>query len=457
LNEITLKQLFYSRLYEKSEPVLTLNDINLPAASLWTGMRYWIQFFREHNLQKGERILLSLPPSFTFVYALLACIWENLTTFVLSPEKYEPHLAESLDCILDIHNLDLPNSVQIEDNLPKKILSSKRKTYLPPSKEILLFLQTSGTTGNSKWIGLSEKNLLSVLLSHLPHLQAKNKIQISTLPWSHAFGLVLDLLVGLLSANYILRDPSNGKDLEQTTKLFKANPNSFWNTVPYSIEKILSIPFGEEVIFSLGGGIIGGAPIYPNLVEPLQRSKLRVGYGQTEASPGISLGEIGKFFPFYLGQPLGCKVQINEENELEFQGKNAHIATFQNGEIHILDPQRWVKTKDLCKIEKQGIFFLGRKDASFKLQNGKMFFTEEWEKEILQAYPNMGSLALIEKDQKYFLFVENFQYTSFEFWESKLPKMILEKLILKQASIPKTPKGSIARKKLLTYLEELTL
>jgi acyl-CoA synthetase (AMP-forming)/AMP-acid ligase II len=454
LNSNPWKGLFYSHFYEKSEPILTLNDINLPAASLWTGIQYWVKFFRRESIVPGDRILLCLPPSIPFVYVLLACFWENITLFITSPNNFNPDLGEKLDCILDIHDKDLPNSISLDGLLPVKILGQKRKTHLPLQPEINLFLQTSGSTGHSKWIGLSSTNIYSVLQSHLPHLQDTQKILISTLPWTHAFGLVLDLLVGLFSAKHIIREESNGKDLENLIQLLDSGNSIWWNSVPLGFEKLLNHPLGEGILKNLKGGIIGGAPISKFLSDRLKGTNLRVGYGQTEASPGIALGDKGEFYPSFLGRALGCETRISQSQTLEFKGANANHAIFKGEKIEILEKNRWVNTGDICFLQEEKLFFGGRIDFSFKLPNGKMFYPEYWEKNILEKCTEIKNIALCNIADNFILIMENSLQCDWDFLKSNLPNSITSRLRCIQMEIPISPKGNIDRNKLIHTLTQ---
>jgi long-subunit acyl-CoA synthetase (AMP-forming) len=68
-----------------------------------------------------------------------------------------------------------------------------RTAQLPRAPEARFLLRTSGTGGQRKRIALSDANLFVVLRSHLPILGLKARHRLlSTLPWSHAFGLVLE-------------------------------------------------------------------------------------------------------------------------------------------------------------------------------------------------------------------------------------------------------------------------
>jgi acyl-coenzyme A synthetase/AMP-(fatty) acid ligase len=96
-----------------------------------------------------------------------------------------------------------------------------------------------------------------------------------------------------------------------------------------------------------------------------------VGYGQTEASPGISLGEVGAFSSGCMGHPVGCEVRIAADGLLQFRGENACVGYWVDGDF-VADNSDWRSSGDLAEWTPEGLHFIGRADDRFKLANGKM-------------------------------------------------------------------------------------
>jgi long-subunit acyl-CoA synthetase (AMP-forming) len=109
-----------------------------------------------------------------------------------------------------------------------------------------------------------------------------------------------------------------------------------------------------------------------DLAAALATTRLRVGYGQTEASPGVALGAPGEWRAGILGRPLGCEVRVHEDGELAFRGPNACLGAWHDGALHVLAPDRWVRSGDLARAEADGtLLFRGRVSDAFKLANGR--------------------------------------------------------------------------------------
>ena len=75
------------------------------------------------------------------------------------------------------------------------------------SLESRFILQTSGSTGNSKFVCLAEDAIHNVIQTHSKYLNQNKTSVLSILPWTHCFGLVLDLLMCTLHSDMIIRDP----------------------------------------------------------------------------------------------------------------------------------------------------------------------------------------------------------------------------------------------------------
>jgi long-subunit acyl-CoA synthetase (AMP-forming) len=238
-------------------------------------------------------------------------------------------------------------------------------------------------------VALSDRNVLSVVASHLPHLSLQNARVLSVLPWTHAFGLVLDFFPALLAGAEVIRDPEGGRDPRSLLRLRDAWGATHLSAVPLTIQRLADTREGWRLLRQLHGGIVGGAPVSGPLAERLSYTCLRAGYGQTEASPGIALGSRGKWDAHYLGQPVGCTVEVAEDGELLFEGPNACIGFWKNGTFHRTDPDRTVRTGDLVYRDGDDLFFKGRKDEAFKLSNGRLVPAGAVEATLKTSYPTL--------------------------------------------------------------------
>jgi acyl-CoA synthetase (AMP-forming)/AMP-acid ligase II len=368
------------RLFEKPYPLWVDAEGVLPAASLWYCVRERLEILREEGVRAGDRILLALPPNRHFLAWMLAGLWEGCTIALLPPNGTTPERERFLDvsAIIDEHGF-------------RAIFPTK----YPPTPDVSLLLATSGTTTEPRWVALSAKNIFSVIDSHLPALALYDARAggysaarvLSVLPLHHAFGLIIDFFTAFFAGAEIVRDANNGRDTSQILALAKEHHTTHCSMVPLTAERLASLPEGREFLCGLQGGVIGGAPVNADLAEFLRTTRLRTGYGQTEAAPGITLGAPGVWEAGCLGTALGCETRTSADGILEFRGDNAHCGLWTEQGLVRLPPERWVSTGDYVKIcsgtrqeeASTDYCFVGRTDDAFKLANGRFIPAPIWE------------------------------------------------------------------------------
>lgn len=390
LNANPWHDLLYERLRDEALPALISNDTITPAASLWTGSRLWIDAFRTAGLKSGDRLLISLPPSTAFVQVLVAALWQGCTVALAPANADVESLLDTLDARAAVTHRSIPHAWRAEEYAgPSSPPETLRPLDTNRTPDVRFLLRTSGTTGHARWIALSDRNVLSVLASHLPHFSLHDARVLSVLPWTHAFGLILDFFPALLAGAEIIRDPKGGRDPECLLRLRDAWGATHLSAVPLTIQRLADTRGGWRLLRQLQGGIVGGAPVSGPLAERLSYTCLRAGYGQTEASPGITLGPPGKWEAHYLGRPVGCSVEVADNDELYFEGPNACIGIWRDGTLQRAPSGRTVHTGDLVRRDGDDLFFKGRKDEAFKLSNGRLVQAGALEATLKTTYPDL--------------------------------------------------------------------
>jgi len=365
--------MIYNRFRGLPAPLLCFADGIIPAASIWTGTRVWLEELRQCGLEPGDRIACALSPSPAFVMLLLAALWEGYTLALLPSDNVEEQVLLELDARVLVGNLSNA-SIQVDgDNLPESNFTAcpLRDTQGCRTPEIQLIARSSGTSGRGKWVAVSSEALLSVLRSHGSLLNLEEARVLSVLPWHHLFGLVIELLPALFAGAEVIRSASGGRDTKELLALGKEHAVTHLSGVPLTFLRLIELRGGLDLIQSLRGGVVGGAPVSDSLATYLRGTRLRVGYGQTEASPGISLGEVGAFSSGCMGIPVGCEVRIEPDGLLQFRGDNACLGYWVDGEF-VPEKSDWRSSGDLAEWTPDGLRFIGRADDRFKLANGKM-------------------------------------------------------------------------------------
>lgn len=389
----------YNRLFGQPYPLFVFEDGILPAASMWFLVREWVHRFRATDLRPGSRIVIALPPTRTFVAVLLAGLWERYSLALCPP---------SADVLETASFLDAGAIVRHHTENDETTLTSRITTHAP-TPDIRLLLASSGTTAQPRWFALSDENIFTVIDSHLPQLDLGQHSNdgdfrgsvvadypaarvLSVLPLYHAFGLIIDFLPALFAGAEIVRDAENGRNIASLLALAERHTVTHCSMVPLLAQRLAGTTSGKQFLCGLQGGVIGGAPVREELIPLLSQTRLRVGYGQTEASPGITLGAAGVWTANYLGKPLpkplGCDVRINATGVLEFRGANACIGEWSKTGFVPLPPNRWHSTGDVAEASNdaayEGFIFVGRADDNFKLANGRFIPAVHWEQTLLQ-------------------------------------------------------------------------
>lgn len=395
-------------------PFLWTEQSLVPAATLWAGARRWTAAWRALGLGPGDRVLLALQPGPGFVMALVAALWDGLTVAPLPAPRDAADLAVAAACdALDARLAVVPAGSAWYDGamaadaagIPDESRAVRaRDAALPPTPDARCLLRTSGSTGAPRWLASSDANLLAVLDAHAAPLAYAGGTALSVLPWHHAFGLVLELLAALLGGADLLRDPSGGRDPSALAALAREHPVTHLSAVPHTVRLLAEHDAGSALLDALAHGVVGGAPVDAALAERLSRTRLRVGYGQTEAAPGVLLGEPGAWRAATLGRPLAHPlapaVRRTADGALAFRGPNACVGEWRPGlGLVALDPARWVDTGDLAREEPDGTWtYEGRTAHAFKLANGRFVGAGAIEDAVRALLPGLSDVVLSSPD-----------------------------------------------------------
>ena len=299
---------------------------------------------------------------------------------------------------------------------------------------------TSGTTGKSKGVMLTQKNVASDGIATCRAMTASQAI--AFLPFHHTLSWASALLASplLTKWGYICKSIKNLPD-----DIKNYGPQNF-TAVPLAVETIYKkiwytakkegkdkkletglkisnalMKIGidvrrkifKEVIDNLGGNleviICGGAYLDVKYEKGLYDLGIQVinGYGATECSPTVTCNRLDDFKFGSAGKPLDCnEVKINNPDEegigeVYVRGSNVMVGyyndpeataeTFDNG---------WYKTGDFGYFDEDGfLFFRGRKKNLIVLSNGKNVSPEEIEDKFA-AVDYVKEVLVYEEDGK---------------------------------------------------------
>lgn len=293
-------------------------------------------------------------------------------------------------------------------------------------------LFTSGTTGTSKCVMLSERNICSCVNSACATVDFNpDDTVMSVLPLHHTY----ELACTLAELNYGIEICINDslKKVIKNLSVFKPTGlvlvplfvstiyKKIWDEAKKkgradilrrgiavaSATKLVGLDISRnmfgEVLEVFGGRlekiVCGGAPMDPTMVKAFAAFGITIveGYGITECSPLIAVtpyykqkfGSVGPTVP-------SCKVKIDnptpDENgrnvgEILVKGENVMLGYYKNDEAtrEVMTDDGWFRTGDLGYLDRdEYIYITGRKKNVIVLNNGKNVFPEEIEEYLGQ-------------------------------------------------------------------------
>ncbi|MCL1853107.1 MAG: AMP-binding protein [Peptococcaceae bacterium] len=312
--------------------------------------------------------------------------------------------------------------------------------------DVAVVVYTSGTTGKSKGVMLSNVNLMSSLLlccfgsaSYAPILQAT----LAALPFHHMF----QLTAGIQCPLYYGLNICIGKGVKYFSRNLKVFQPSLLVLVPLAVELISKVTwagvrsqnkerplrflmalangllkvgidvrkrFFKSLRAEFGGNlatiIVGGAPLDDRYVKEFRTwgINIYIGYGITECSPVVASNRPQALRKSSVGQPMPVSF---------YDVKIVNGEILVRGDIvmkgYYNDPQRtleafadgWFRTGDLGHLDKRGFLYVtGRMKNLIILPNGENVSPEELEnvfisvegiKDILITERTIGSSIIL--------------------------------------------------------------
>lgn len=402
----------------------TLGMKNKKVAILSENSYYWIAAF--YSIATGKMTAIPLDPKLTD-----ADLTDLMVRSGCDAIYYTKDFSSAIEMMKNTDGVKLTEYLPMED-FDKLVeagyseLANGADNYLDDevnADDLGFIVYTSGTTGKSKGVMLSQKNVASNAIATCRAMTASQTV--AFLPFNHTLSWASALFASPLLAEwgYICGNLRNlQKDMaEYHPQHITAVPlavetiyKKIWFTARKSgkdakLEKGLKLSkflmklgidirrklFGE-VIDNLGGKlemiICGGAFLDPKYENGLYNMGIQVinGYGTTECAPIITCNRLNNFKFGSAGYALECnEIKINEPDEdgvgeILVKGTNVMMGYYNEPEATAeAFEDGWFKTGDYGYLDKDGFLFLrGRKKNLIILSNGKNVSPEEIEDKL---------------------------------------------------------------------------
>ncbi|HDQ16030.1 MAG TPA: long-chain fatty acid--CoA ligase [Bacteroidetes bacterium] len=467
-NAYTFAELLPERIkqYEKNDALGFAGEKATSYAEMGDKIYAIISFLEKLNIKEGDKVAIfgQNMPNWGIVYFALQFmgviavpllpdftsnelqnIFRHSNTKAIFVSENLTYKLEDINC----SNMEVFIRMENMEILPQSKISAvyeekarPKKTYATDENALAILLYTSGTTGESKGVMLSQKNVLinAEQAANVQNIKPYHRF-LSILPLSHTYentlGLILPILYGA-SVSYLKKPPTSPVLLEAMAIV---KPHIML-TVPMIIEKVyrnkvlptikkkittrilygfrptqilLHKIAGKKLYANFGGNLIffgiGGAKLNAKVERFLRDAKFpyAIGYGLTETSPLIA-GSNANHTKF---QAIGPKVKYADlkihnpnpktgEGEVWTKGPNIMLGYYKDEQKtkEVLTEDRWFKTGDLGVLDKnQVLTHKGRLKNVIIGANGENIYPEEIEA-LINNFGHVIESLVIEKKGK---------------------------------------------------------
>ncbi len=265
-------------------------------------------------------------------------------------------------------------------------------TDMPDPDKLCTIMYTSGTTGKSKGVMLTHRNMAenaTCLDMKIP----ERTVIMSVLPIHHAYCLSMDILKAISLGAIICINDSLLR-VVKNIKLFQPNMilmvPLMIETIAKKLEDVSGLPkkLVKRQIFGSQFHTIcsGGAYLNPAYIDLFEKYGITIlqGYGMTECAPVISTTVSWNIKKESVGQLIpNCEAKTVGE-ELWVRGSSVMMGYYKMPEetaetLH----EGWLATGDLGYVDDEGFVFLtGRKKNLIITKNGENVSPEELENKM---------------------------------------------------------------------------
>ncbi|MBK8946925.1 MAG: AMP-binding protein [Ignavibacteriae bacterium] len=415
--------------------------------------------------------LILIKNNYPLIVSYLSLLNSSNTIMLLNENTNEDFLKNILlnynpEVVISQTILNFKNYINEEILFPFGNIFVYKKSghYKNISSNTKLMLSTSGSTGSSKFVRLSSKNIDSNAASIANYLRIDpSERAITSLPINYSFGLSIINSHLLSGASIVLTDESLIQ--KKFWNIFKKFNCTTFSGVPYSFQILQRIKLAEMQLPSLkyftqaGGHLVSTTKEYFLMLAKKRNYEFVVMYGQTEATARIS------YVPFYaleynidsigVAIPNGKltvidSVESNEGmfvGELVYEGPNVMLGYAEQREDIFKEDELGGKlfTGDMGYMNENGYYFVtGRKKRFIKLFGNRINLDD------IERYAENSfkvNCAVTGNDEKLQILLENSTESDTKWIKENLSKMFsIHHSAIKIKSVDMIPVSSNSKK-----------
>jgi fatty-acyl-CoA synthase len=275
---------------------------------------------------------------------------------------------------------------------------------------------TSGTTGAPKPVVLTHHNILNngYFIGRLLDFTAEDRLCVPV-PFYHCFGMVVSNLACLTHGAAIVIPAPHFEAGATLAAIERERCTAVHGVPPMFIDELERPDFREYDLSSLRTGIMAGAPCPPVLmrrvIEEMGCRDLRIGYGQTEASPVTHmtratdaverrLRTVGTNLPHQEAKVVdpetGAMVPTGTVGEVCFRGYHVMRGYFEQPDAtrKAVDEAGWLHSGDLGLMEEDGCLRITGRLKDMIIRGGENVYPAEIEAVLLE-HPAVAQAAVV--------------------------------------------------------------
>ncbi len=374
---------------------------------------------------------------------------------------------------------DIPKTPDVYEWMDLLKNNPSTDTGIRVAFESLATLQyTGGTTGVSKGVMLTHKNLSSnvqQIEAWFPGFAKGEMVELGVLPFFHSFGLtcVMNFCIWMAGADVLIPRPEPLAVLEAIHK----HKVTFYPAVPTIYVGLLNHPkLAKYDVSSIVGCFSGAAPLPLEVIKAFEEktgSQICEGYGLSETSPVVTINPWGGTTK--VGS-IGLPISDTELRIVDLDDGTKDMPAGEPGEVIIRGPQvtagyynmpeetaktvkdGWLYTGDIGKMDEEGFFYIVDRKKDMIIAGGYNIYPRDID-EVLFEHPKILEACAIGVPDQYrgetvkaFVVLRPDQTLTeqevIDFCKEKLAKYKVPTAVEFIDSLPKSAVGKILRKEL---------
>jgi long-chain acyl-CoA synthetase len=348
-----------------------------------------------------------------------------------------------------------------------------------PATDLALLQYTGGTTGAAKGVMLSHANLaanVEQVRAWFPDADPGREVMMAVLPFFHAYGLTVCLLLGIRLRAALVLLPRF--DLHQVlAAIDRYRPTLFPGVPTMYVAVNNAVAKGGHDLSSIKACLSGAAPLPLEVAERFERfsgGRLVEGYGLSETSPVVIANPIyGKRRAGTIGMPLpdtlarvadpddpDRTLPVGDAGELALRGPQVMLGYWNRPEesAQVLR-DGWLLTGDMAVMDEEGYFSIVDRKKDLIIAGGYNIYPREVE-EVLYEHPKVQEVCVAgvpdpyrgETVKAFVVLRQGERATTEELREFAKPRLAAYKVprvVEFRDELPKTMVGKVLRRALV--------